>query len=302
MGVVLRPRPQLSDLEALKSGCVSMKRRSVIRFLPLFLVTFALPNESRAQTTTSGGLTGVVTDPSRAVIPGAGVEIRNDDKGTLQLAKTDRDGVYRFFFLSPSRYTLTVSLNGFREVSQEVNVLLGPPGTLNITLEIATQSTTLKVTEETPLLQAENGDVSTTLNQKQISEVPNPGNDLTYIAQIAPGAIMNTDTIGLSYLGNVSILGMPGTSNLFTVNGMNNNNTQQNTNNSGALGMMLGQNEVQEATVVSNGYSAQFSGAAGANQVCGGHKVKSLRVGKGCSHVRRWLLFSLPGFSSVSHS
>ena len=265
MGVVLRPRPQLSDLEALKSGCVSMKRRSVIRFLPLFLVTFALPNESRAQTTTSGGLTGVVTDPSRAVIPGAGVEIRNDDKGTLQLAKTDRDGVYRFFFLSPSRYTLTVSLNGFREVSQEVNVLLGPPGTLNITLEIATQSTTLKVTEETPVLQAENGDVSTTMNQIQISEVPNPGNDLTYIAQTAPGAIMNTDTIGVSYLGNVSILGMPGTSNLFTVNGMNNNNTQVNTNNSGALGMMLGQNEVQEATVVSNGYSAQFGGAAGAN-------------------------------------
>jgi hypothetical protein len=76
---------------------------------------------------------------------------------------------------------------------------------------------------------------------------------------------MNTDTIGLGYLGNVSILGMPGTSNLFTLNGMNNNNIQVNTNNSGALGMMLGQNEVQEATIVSNGYSGQFGGAAGAN-------------------------------------
>jgi hypothetical protein len=71
-----------------------------------------------------------------------------------------------------------------------------------------------------PPLQAENGDVATTMNEKQVSEVPNPGNDLTYIAQTAPGAIMNTDTIGVSYLGNVSILGMPGTSNLFTINGM----------------------------------------------------------------------------------
>ncbi|HYB76624.1 MAG TPA: hypothetical protein VEE85_00355, partial [Candidatus Bathyarchaeia archaeon] len=98
-----------------------------------------------------------------------------------------------------------------------------------------------------------------------ISEVPNPGNDLTYIAQTAPGAIMNTDTIGISYLGNVSILGMPGTSNLFTLNGMNNNNILVNSNNSGVLGMMLGQNEVQEASIVSNGYSAQFGGAAGSN-------------------------------------
>src|SRR5258708_19592921 len=58
---------------------------------------------------------------------------------------------------------------------------------------------------------------------------------------------------------------MPGTSNLFTTNGMNNNNTQENTNNGGALGMMLGQNEVQEAAIVRNGYSAQFGGAAGAS-------------------------------------
>ena len=43
-------------------------------------------------------------------------------------------------------------------------MLLGPPGTLNMTLEMATQSTTVKVTEETPVLQAENGDVSTTMN------------------------------------------------------------------------------------------------------------------------------------------
>jgi hypothetical protein len=242
-----------------------MRLRSVHLLFVIAVLGLCLSDELNAQTTTSGGLTGVVSDPSEAVVPDALVEIRDTAKGTVQSAKTDRDGVYRFFFLTPSRYTLTVSREKFRKTSRTVNVLLGPPGTMNVNLEIETSSTAIRVTDEAPLLQAENGDVSTTLNQKQISEVPNPGNDLTYIAQIAPGAIMNTDTIGLSYLGNVSILGMPGTSNLFTVNGMNNNNTQQNTNNSGALGMMLGQNEVQEATVVSNGYSAQFSGAAGAN-------------------------------------
>jgi hypothetical protein len=130
---------------------------------------------------------------------------------------------------------------------------------------MAASLTTVKVLGEAPLIHAENGDVSTTMSQLQISEVPNPGNDLTYIAQTAPGALMNTDSGGFGGAGNFAILGMPAVSNLFTINGMNNNNMMVNVNNSGVLGMLLGQNEVQEATIVTNGYSAQFGGAAGAN-------------------------------------
>jgi hypothetical protein len=210
-------------------------------------------------------LTGVVTDPSGAVVPDTAVEIKDNNEGTIQTTKTDLEGVYRFSFLAPGSYTLAITRNGFRAERLTVNVLLGPSGTVNVTLEIAKESATVLVKGEAPVIQAENGDVATTMNEKQISEVPNPGNDLTYLAQTSPGAIMNTDTIGVSYLGNVSILGMPGTSNLFTLNGMNNNNIQTNTNNGGVLGMMLGQNEVQEANIVSNGYSAQFGGAAGSN-------------------------------------
>jgi Carboxypeptidase regulatory-like domain len=241
----------------------------------VLLLFFPCSNKLRAQTTTTGGFTGVVSDPSHAVVPDAVVEIRDNSKGTVQSAKTDSYGVYRFFFLAPGRYALTVTHDGFRAESRELNVLLGPPVTVNFTLKLAGKSSTVKVTGEAPLIQAENGDVSTTMNQQQISEVPNPGNDLTYIAQTAPGAIMNTDSIGLGGSGNFSILGMPGTSNLFTLNGMNDNNSIEHhvngdsiitsNNNSGVLGMMLGQNEIQEATVVSDGYSGQFGGAAGSN-------------------------------------
>ena len=165
-----------------------------VLLLAVLLVVASPTNKLNAQTTTSGGLTGVVTDPSHAVVPDARVEIKDTAKGTVQSAKTDGEGVYRFFFLAPSRYTLTVTHAGFRKVSRTVSVLLGPPGTVNVTLEIETGSTAIKVTGEAPLLQAENGDVSTTMNEKQVSEVPNPGNDLTYIAQTAPGAIMNTES------------------------------------------------------------------------------------------------------------
>ena len=65
--------------------------------------------------------------------------------------------------------------------------------------------------------------------------------------------------------GNSSTYGLPATSNLFTVNGMNENDPFLNLNNSGATNLLLGQNDVQEATVVNNGYSAQYGGLAGAN-------------------------------------
>jgi hypothetical protein len=133
---------------------------------------------------------------------------------------------------------------------------------VNVALEVAQASATVTVTEEAPLVQAGNGDVSATMNQKQISEVPNPGNDLTYIVQTAPGVLMNTDMQGFA---NSSILGMPGTSNRFTVNGMSDNDNGANLPLVGSLNLLLGENQIQEATVVSIGYSGQFGGTAGAN-------------------------------------
>jgi len=215
-----------------------------------------------AQTTTSGAVTGVVTDQSGAVVPNADVEIRDVNKGTTESTETDRDGVYRFFFLAPSQYTLTVEHDRFRKESRSVTVLLETPVTVNITLEIVKAATQLFVTAEAPLVQADNGDVSITMSQTQISELPNPGNDLTYIAQTAPGAIMNTDNARTGGGGgNFSILGMPGTSNLFTVNGMNDN--LGHLSFTSASGMLLGQNQIQEATVVSDGYSGHFGDAPG---------------------------------------
>jgi hypothetical protein len=240
-----------------------MRLRPISLLLLVVLLVAASPaNKLNAQTTNSGGLTGVVTDRSRAVVPDADVEIKDNAKGATQSTKTDREGVYRFFFLAPARYVLTVTHSGFRKENRAVNVLLGPTGTVNVALEIEKASTTVNVTSEAPLIQAENGDVATTASQKQISEVPNPGNDLTYIAQTAPGVVMNTD-VQFGGGSQFSILGMPSFSYLYTMDGMNINDNGINGDFSGSLGLILGQNQVQEATVVSTGYSGQFGGAAG---------------------------------------
>jgi len=227
----------------------------------LISVPLAFSHELNAQTTTSGALAGVVTDQSGAVVPDADVEIKDNAKGTTQSSKTDREGVHQFFFLPPARYTLTVNHAGFQPVKRTVNVLLGPAVSVNVTLTIAEAHSEIKVTDEAPLLHAENGDVSDTIGQPQISELPNPGNDLTYIAQIAPGAVMNTDLTGF---GSFSLLGMPSTSNRYTADGLD-ITFGTGLPMAGALGLLLGQNQLQEATVVSTGYEGQFGGAAGGN-------------------------------------
>jgi Carboxypeptidase regulatory-like domain len=105
-----------------------------------------------AQTSNTGELTGVVTDPSNAVLADADVQIKDNAKGATQSTRTDQWGMYRFFFVAPGRYTLIVSHPGFREESQDVNLLLGPPGTRNNTLAIAGGVSTVDVTDAVPLL------------------------------------------------------------------------------------------------------------------------------------------------------
>jgi hypothetical protein len=222
--------------------------------LALLILTASVLQKLNAQTTSSGALAGVVTDQTGAVIVEAEVEIRDNSKGTTQSTRTDREGAYQFFFVAPGRYTLTVTHTGFREEKRTVNVLLGLSVSVNITLAIAQARNEITVADEVPLIQAENGDASATMNQKQISEVPNPGNDLTYIVQTTPGVVMNTDVSG----SNFSILGMPSGSYLYSIDGVDNPPI-------GALGLLLGQNQVQEATVISTGYSGQFGNAAGGN-------------------------------------
>jgi Carboxypeptidase regulatory-like domain len=145
--------------------------------LVLLILVMCGCQKLKAQTTTSGALAGVVTDQSNAVIAGADVEIRDNAKGTTQSTRTDREGVYRFFFLLPGTYTLTVTHAGFRERRRTVDVLLGPAVSVNVSLAIATPATEITVADEVPLLQAESGDFSTAINREQISDLPNSGSN-----------------------------------------------------------------------------------------------------------------------------
>lgn len=235
------------------------------RLFSVLLLGVCIAGQLNAQTATSGGLTGVLTDPSGAVVIKITVTLNSNEKGFTQAATTDTEGVYRFPFLAPGSYTVSINVPGFEATSRMVAVSVGETASVDFTLKVGPANTSVLVTADAPLLQTQNADGSTVFNASQIANLPNPGNDLTNVAQTAPGAVMNTQKSAFGGAGNFSTYGLPATSNLFTLDGMDENDPVANINISGATNLMLGLNEVQQVTVVNNGYSGQYGRFAGAN-------------------------------------
>ena len=231
-------------------------------FVALALVLFTAM-QLNAQSITQGNVRGTVTDPTGAVVPGAKVTLKNISTGAAQTRTTNGSGFYEFALLPPGTYSVAVSAPNYAAATQTVSVAVGQVSTNNVKLAVAASSQTVEVVANGSVLQA-NPQVSTTMSQQQIEYVPNGAGDLSYVAQTAPGASMNTQ----GGYGNFSTFGLGGTTNNFTVNSAPENDPFLGLNNSGATNVLLGQNDVGEATVVNNGYSGQyFSSGANVNYV-----------------------------------
>ena len=230
-----------------------MNRKLLLILLVLFLPS--APN-LLAQTVITGGVNGTVTDPTGAVIAEARVTLKNASTNQEQTVRTTGDGLYQFSFLRPGAYTVTVEKEGFSKLTQNVSVLLGQTVTANVQLQTGSVSTSIQVEAAPPLLQTENANLTTVYEQKEITEIPNPGNDITYTAQTAAGVLMSTPTLG-GY-GNFTAFGLPGTANLFTIDGNDYNDPFLNLNNSGSSNLLLGNDDISEVAVVSNGYTGQY--------------------------------------------
>jgi hypothetical protein len=228
-------------------------------FLCIWLLA-ALAVASHAQSIISGDVTGTVTDPTGAAIPSATVILANVNTNATQTVTTNVDGTYRFAFVSPGTYKVSVSASGFQTQQQTgVVVAAGQPTPVNMQLAVAGATQTVDVVESASTLQTENADVATNFSTEMIENLPNPGGDITYFVQTSPGVVMNVQGGN----GNFSANGMPGTSNLFTINGMSYNDPFLDVNNSGASNLSLGSNDIAEANVINNAYSGQYGQYAG---------------------------------------
>ncbi len=225
------------------------------------LVATSTAPSAHAQTNTTSAIAGVVTDSTGAVVPGAIVKAINTGTGEIRTTTTDASGSYRLSQLSPGRYTVTAAAGGFEKSSQTIDVSLAAVLQGNFILSVGQANTTVEVTSsEVPLIHVDDAQISTTFTEQQVQLLPNPGNDLTFQAQTAPGSVMNTQ----GGYGNFSSFGLPATSNTFTVNGGYYNDPFLNVNNSGATNLTLGNNDIESVTVTSNAYNASFGGLGGA--------------------------------------
>jgi hypothetical protein len=219
--------------------------RTLVQFSLISLVL--LPPTVWCQSLVSGDLAGAVYDISGRTLPHALLTLKNNHSEEILNSVTNTAGAYRFPLLKPGPYELSVSASGFGSQVEKTIVQVGQQTTVDFTLAVAAAFTTTTVSAESePLLQSDHADISTAFDEQQVQYVPNPGNDLTYVAQVSPGALMNTQ----QGAGNFEVFGLPGSSNVFTIDGGFEDTYGINVNYSAATNLMLGNNDIAEVTVV----------------------------------------------------
>lgn len=236
-------------------------RSGLILLAPVLVAISFNGRSAHAQNAVTGAVTGVVTDPSGAVVPGATVTITDIDTQEQRVVTTNSEGRYSAPLLKPAQYLVVASGAGLNSNKVSVTVLVDRQAVVDLKMTPTSGQQTVTVTAGTDqLIDTQGSAPVTTLTEKQIQELPAPGGDITTVAFTAPGVVLNA---GGSY-GNFSSDGLPGTSNLYVLNGFDDEDPFLNLNNSGSSNLSLGQGEVAEAAVVQNGYSAQYGRAAGA--------------------------------------
>ena len=249
-----------------------MARAANFAFVVL-TVACLLPAKALAQGETTSAIVGQVRDTTDAVVPGATVTITNHETGLKRSARTDDAGRFNFPQLKPGTYSVRAEAQGF-DPGQNDNVIsgLGQKQTVDFMLKVARSNEAVEVSSEAPIINPENANTSTTLTAPALEDLPNPGGDLTYPLQFAPGALINTagssnDFVGSSNgYGNVEFNGLPALSNGYIVDGLETNDPLTNLNSGLSTNLVLGLNSISEVTVNTLSYSVD-QGRYGASQV-----------------------------------
>ncbi len=186
-----------SSAPAGSSGWSSAGRRAVARSCPpsiyrklaLALVVVLMASAASAQIT-RGTLTGMITDPSGAVIPGAKITIVDTDTGVTSYSVSNRVGVYDVPHLLSGTYSITVDAAGFRKYIH-TGLILKTEQTLteNIAMTLGVTTETVVVSGNTPLINVANATVGETLTAEEAEDLPSNGRSPLGFAHLEYGAV-----------------------------------------------------------------------------------------------------------------
>jgi hypothetical protein len=236
---------------------------TVLRALLLLAVAspVAIPAALMAQTAGEGTISGIVTDSTGAVVPGAKVIATNTATNAASERTSTSAGLFTIAPLPPGTYTVSVQANGFRTLKQD-NLVVNALGVLgfNPILTIGEAAETVVVTAAPPVLDTSNATVGLVMENTTYANLPlqmnNAQRDATAFASLAPGAQVGTRVpiVGGTgnYLGQLYIDGMPAE----TIN-------QQGDNRIVSQGIDL--DAVDQFQVVTSTPPAEYSGAGALN-------------------------------------
>src|SRR6266704_6009774 len=133
---------------------------------------------------TQAGISGVIHDPSGAVIPGVTVTVTNPATNFVRPAISNDAGVYNFPVLQPGRYNIKVELPGFRTITQDVELQVQQSARLDFTLQVGEVSQTIEVSGAAALIATENATVGTVIENKRIVDMPLNGRNFLQLVSL----------------------------------------------------------------------------------------------------------------------
>lgn len=218
-------------------------------------------------------LSGLVTDTSGAGIPSAKVSIKNIGTGEVREVPTNGDGFYSVPNLLPGNYEVTVSGQGFATLIQKgITLTVGAQQALNVSLKPGEVKELVEVTSVPPDIQTTTSTISATVDSTTVRELPLNGRDWTSLAALQPGVSSIQNQVGTGFSANkgnrgfgnqLSNGGHRANENTYRINGITIND-YSNGAPGGASGLNLGVDGIQEFSVLTSDYTAEYGRTSGA--------------------------------------
>ena len=234
------------------------------------LLSLSIGARLRAQVV-GGTVLGTVTDPSGAVIPDAQVSIRNESTGVVTAVTTDKDGFYTAPNLLPGSYDITVSGPGFTtEERKGVTLTVGAQQVVNVTMHVGQVTQTVQVSGTAEAVQLASSAISGSVNATTVRELPLNGRSWTDLANLQPGVavirdivnVSSPDRLGRGLGSQLTITGQRPQQNNYLLNGISMNDYANGAPGS-ILGGNLGVDAVEQFSVLTSNYSAEYGRTSG---------------------------------------
>jgi Carboxypeptidase regulatory-like domain/TonB dependent receptor/TonB-dependent Receptor Plug Domain len=179
----------------------------------------------RAQTPTTGQITGVVKDLSGGVVSEAKLTLTSD-AGVQRETASDAAGHYAFPLLPPGVYRLEAEKSGFsKAIAENIVVRITETTSLDLRLQLATQSASIEVKAVSPLVDTENAARGSVIDQDQIRQLPLPTRNFQQLLTLTPGTsgpVQNSSELGRG-AAPIYVDGLRSTSNSVIINGIDAN-------------------------------------------------------------------------------